>query len=245
MIVLAHPENPEVEEHRQRMIHTLAHECAHVHNLEAQARAFPDALLRMKLSYKDGVLYRIAAGCWDEYIASRLSAFMGQEFTTRDLEDTFCAALERAKPLADASIRQYRMHGEVPRVTREVAEDYRCVLVYASYLLGHLDGLGCAIEESAPKAFNLVEHTSYFKPFLVGLHAELRTMYGSYGHWETVEVLEPLKRLANELLRVGGLEIQMRDNGPYIVLPFTPETMPSFQELLEFNRSKSPDETHN
>jgi len=245
MIVLAHPENPELEEIRQRMIHILAHECAYVHDLEAQARAYPDALLRMKLGYKDGMLFRVGAGCWDEYIASRLSAFMGQGFTTRDFEDTFCTSLERAKPHADASIRQYRLHGELPRVTREVVEDYRRVLVYASYLMGHLDGLGCTIEESAPRAFNLVERTSYFKPFFVGLLAKLRAMYGNYGQWETINVFEPLKHLADELLRVGGLHIQTRDNGPYIELPFTSETMPSHQELLEYNQSRSPDETQN
>jgi hypothetical protein len=238
LIVLAYPEKPELKEHCYRMAHVLAHECGHVHDLDVQARAFPNVLFKIKLPYKDEILFRVATACWGEYIASRLGAFMGSDLTIRELEDTFCAVLERAKADADKAIRQYRMHGDVSRVAREVTEGYKRLLVYASYLLGHLAGLEGALEELAPKAVQLVERTSYFEPLFRSLQEDLRAMHSTYGYWETIAVFEPLKQLAEKLFEAGGLQIQSKGEGAYITIPFTPDTTPSFQEMLEFRQSK-------
>lgn len=238
IIVLAHSENLEVQEHFHRILHVLAHECGHVHDLDVQARAFPNALLKTKLSYKDGMLFRVASACWDEYIASRLSAFMGTDLTITELEDTFCAVLERAKADADKAIRQYRMHRDVPRVTQEVTEGYKRVLVYASYLIGHVDGLEGTLEELAPKAIQVLERTSYFKPSFQKLVTDLRAMHTTYGHWETIAVFEPIEQLAEELFEVGGLKIQSKGEGAYITIPFTSETMPSLHERLDFAKAR-------
>jgi len=74
--------------------------------------SMPDIILKQQLSFRDGILLGIASGCWDEYIACRLSAFMGKGPVLSSLEDTFCAALDKAKERGDAAIRQYRMHGD-------------------------------------------------------------------------------------------------------------------------------------
>jgi hypothetical protein len=235
MIVLAHRDNPEVAEWIQRMVHTLAHECGHVHDLGVQFKAFPNEMLKAKLSHKDNVLHFIASGCWEEYIASRLSAFMGHDFTTKDFENTFCGALERARSRSDAAIRQYRMHHDLPRVIEEVTQEYKRLLVYASYLVGHTDGLGGSVQDLAPKAIDLVEHTAYFKPIFEQLVQHLRAMHSTYGLWETIEVFEPLKRLAYDLLKSGGMDIQQKPDGAsYVAIPFSPETMPSVSEQFEF-----------
>jgi hypothetical protein len=233
--VLGQPESAETSEARDVVLYTLAHESGHVHDLDMQATAFPGEILREHLSFRDGILYEIASGCWEEYIACRLSAFMGKEVTRRALEDTFCGALERAKEQADLAIRQYRMHADVARVTREVAEQYKSVMVYAAYLLGHVDGVGGAVEEIAPRAINRIDSHSYFKRFFARLHDELRALRGSYGRWQSLEVFEPLKTLADDLLKIGGIDIRPRpDGGAHVVIPHSEATMPTLAEQMAF-----------
>jgi hypothetical protein len=45
--------------------------------------------LKTTLSLRESVLFRIAIGCCEEYIAWRLSAFMGKELILADLEKIF------------------------------------------------------------------------------------------------------------------------------------------------------------
>lgn len=235
MSVLSQPKSPENMEARDVVLYTLAHESAHIHDLELQASCFPGAMLRERLSFRDGVLYEIASGCWEEYIACRLSAFMGKDVTLRGFEDTFCSALERARGCGHAAIRRYRMHSDVERVTREVAEQYKSVMVYASYLLGHVDGIRQTVEEVVPKAISTMDAHAYFKAFFARLHSELLALHGTYGHWRGLEVFEPLKQLAYDLLKIGGIDIQPRPDGTaYVAIPFTPETIPSTTEQLAF-----------
>jgi hypothetical protein len=229
--VLSQPESPKNVEARNVVLYTLAHESAHVHDLDMRASCFPGTILRKQLDFRDGILFAIASGCWEEYIACRLSAFIGNEVTLRGFEDTFCSALERTKSRADTAIKQYRMHGDVERVTREVAEEYKSVMVYASYLLGHIDGLEKTVEGLAPRAISTIETHAYFEPCFLKLHAELRTMHSSYGHWQGLEVFEPLKHLSSSLLRIGGIHIQPRPDGSaHVAIPPTPETLPSVGE---------------
>ena len=233
--VLGQPESPETYEAHDVVLYTLAHESAHVHDLDMQASCFPDKILNERLGFRDGILYAIASGCWEEYIACRLSAFMAKEVTQRAFEDTFCNALERAKSRADGAIRQYRMHADVERVSREVAEEYKSVMVYASYLLGHVDGMEANVEQVAPKAINTIESHAYFKPFFAKLHGELRKLHDVYGHWQGLEVFEPLKQLADDLLKIGGIDIQPRQDGTtHIAIPYTPETLPNLAEQMAF-----------
>jgi hypothetical protein len=228
---------------REQMIYTLGHECGHVHDLDVRATCMPGIILKQRLSFRDGVLFRIASGCWDEYIACRLSAFVAKQSVLTPHEDTFCAALKRARERANAAIRQYRMHHDVTRATNEVAEIYRRVMVYAAYMLGHIDGIGEDVSMLAPKVSEALEREFYFKPFFARLREELRVMHGTYGEWKDVEVYEPLKRLADELLKLGGIDIQPRgDEGAYVNMPFSAETMPTFEEQMAFKAAKNTSE---
>jgi hypothetical protein len=224
---------------RERIFNTLAHESAHVHDLEIQASTLPGIILKMQLSFRDGMLFFIASGCWEEYIACRLSAWMGKESTLRDFEDTFCKSLERARERANAAICQYRMHCDTTRLTNEVCEEYKKVMVYASYLLGHIDGLDRTVEESAPKAIETLGKHTYFEPFFMRLQKELRALHAAYGSWTGLDVFEPLKLLADDVLRAGGIDIQARSDGSaHVNIPLTPETMPSPEEQRAFMLAK-------
>jgi hypothetical protein len=235
MGVLIQDETPELAEALQHVIYTLAHESAHVHDLAVQESCLPNTILRTQFGFRDGTLLAIGSECWDEYIACRLSAFMGKDATMRALEDTFCGALQQAKGRADAAIRQYRMHADLARVTQEVVQEYKKVMVYASYLLGHVDGMEWALDEVAPKAMSTIESQLYFKPFFFKLHAELQTMYSTYGNWKGLQVFEPLKQLAYDFLKLGGIDIQLRPDGTaYVDIPLTPGTTPTSEEKIAF-----------
>ena len=225
---------------REQMIYTLAHECGHVHDLDVRATSMPDIILKQRMSFRDGILFGIASGCWDEYIACRLSAFIAKEFALRPLEDTFCNALERARDRANAAIRQYRMHADVSGVTKEVSEIYKRVMVYAAYMLGHIDGIEGEVEALVPKAMDALERQPYFKPFFSGLREELRAMHGTYGQWKGLEIYDPLKQLADDLLKAGGIDIQTRaDDGGYVHIPFSAETIPTLEEQMAFLAAKN------
>jgi hypothetical protein len=235
MCIFAQPESREIEAAREYIIYTIAHESAHVHDLDVRSSSIPDAILKTQLGFKDGILFYIASGCWEEYIACRLSAFVSKEQTLRSLEDTFCSALQAARGRANAAIRQYRMHHDVRRATEEVGEEYKRVLVYASYLLGHVDGSDRAIQEAAPKATAAVAGEEYFKPFFSKLHEALKALHSTYGKWSGFEVYETLKQLADELLKIGGIDLQTRPDGSaHVSIPFTRETMPTVDEQLAF-----------
>jgi hypothetical protein len=239
MIVFAQPETPDLMPVRDEMVYTLTHECAHVHDLEMRARCLPGIILNTTLDFRDGVLFWIASGCWEEYIACRLSAFMGTESTLGAHEDTFCSSLDGAKNRADATIRQYRMHADVRRVTEEVSEEYRRVMIYAAYLIGHLDGRGWTPDEHAPKAMEAIERNDYFKPFFAALQSELRAMYADYGEWKSLDVFEPLKLMAERLLKLGGLDMQPADDGgARFSVPFRSETIPTLSEQLAYLAAK-------
>jgi len=242
MEVIAAQETPDNAALREQMIYTLAHECGHIHDLDVRATRMPDIILKQRLSFRDGLLLGIASGCWDEYIACRLSAFIARESALLPLEDTFCAALERTRDRANAAIRQYRMHADVSRVTKEVAEIYKRVMVYAAYMIGHLDGIEGDAAAFVSRALNTLERHPYFKPFFSRLRDELRVLHSTYGEWKGLDVYEPLKRLSDELLKLGGVDIQPRaDEAIYVNIPFSPETMPTVEEQMAFLAVKGTD----
>lgn len=85
-----------------------------------------------------------------------------------------------------------------------------------------------------------MERQPYFKPFFSRLHEELRTMYATYGEWKDLDVYEPLKQLADELLKLGGIDIQLRPNGAtYVNVPFSPETTTTLEERMAFMSGKA------
>ena len=240
MSVFAETERPDLEEQRNEMSYTIVHECAHVHDLEMREKCLPGIVLRLQLGQRDGLLYSLIDPCWDEYIACRLSAPFAKEPTLRRYEEVFCKALDGARLKADAAIRQYRMHRDVQRLLDEAAGCYKRLLTYGAYLIGHLDGIARDLNDAAPEAMKAIERNDWFKPFFERLKIELQAMHAGYGAWEGMAVYEPLKRLAYELLKDSGIEIQARPNGgAYINVPFSAGTIPSLAEQANFRATEN------
>ncbi len=85
-----------------------------------------------------------------------------------------------------------------------------------------------------------LERHPYFKPFFWKLRDELGAMHRTYGQWNGLEIYEPVKQLADELLKLGGIDIQPRDDdGAYVHIPFSAETMPTLEEQIAFLAGKN------
>jgi hypothetical protein len=207
---------------------TLAHEAAHVHDLLIQDRAFPNVLLSYRSKFREVKLFEIAHACWDEYAACKLSADFQDEKQLESFEDTFCSCSEEVRERANEHIRQYRLHGDLNKLVPQVVAEYCAVFRYAGYLLGHLDGLGLSIEKDAPKAHELINRKKYLAPIFEELVTCLRSQWATYGQWSGLEVFDPLKNVADKLLRAGGIEIETLASGdPYVNVPCSPETIPA------------------
>src|ERR1700730_13686607 len=66
------------------------------------------------------------------------------------------------------------------REPKKAIEIYKKVMVYAAYMLGHIDGIAGEVAALVPKAMDALERQPYFKPFFSRLCDELRAMYGTY-----------------------------------------------------------------
>jgi hypothetical protein len=206
----------------------LAHEAAHVHDLEMQDVAFPGVLLQKQVAYRDGVLLGLATLCWEEYIASRLSASFQHSQQLEWFETTLCAALQDVRERGNNHIREYRLHSDIGKLMERLQVEYGTVLKYSAYLLGHIAGADLSFASDAPKAASLIESKTFFASTFKEMSGTLETMWATYGHWtEGIEIFAPLKRLIYEFLKIVGVDMQEREGGKcYIDVPFTLETMP-------------------
>lgn len=235
MSVFAEPERADLEGLRKEMGYTIIHECAHVHDLEMRVKCLRDVIMKVQLGPRDGILFPIADACWSEYIACRLSAPFAPDSTLQGYVEVLVKSLEGAVGTADAAIRQYRMHHDIGRLVGEAAGVYKRLLTYGAYLVGHVDGLSQSLGDAVPDVMSAIERNGWFKPFLERLRSELQALHGTYGEWESLEVYEPLKRLACELLKDRGIDVQAKpDGGAYIDVPFREGTIPSLSEQAAF-----------
>ena len=235
------PSFPDVEGLRKlkaQVVHILAHECGHVHDLAIKVKSIPQETLEKAWNRKEFILMGTANACWDEYIASRLSACYGNEETLEGLESSFVARLELAWPVITKSIRLYRMHGNVGRVLNEVALEIRKVLVYASYLLGHLAGLELLLADGAPKATAALKQSAEFAPFIERLQTECETIYAQYDKLPNLDVFDSLAELVQDVFQCAGLAITQDGDNTHVAIPHREDTMPSFSEQAEFMQQR-------
>lgn len=200
----------------------LAHEAAHVHELDRCDRAVPGMFLpQLPGDEEQSYLLQTAEACWDEYAACRYSASIYPKQGTH-LETTFCDRLTSARPRADAAIRAYRIHDDHARVFGEVYPEYANLLKYASYLLGHLHGTDATLAAGAPRAHELLGRMQYFTAVFDELNTCLHNLWTTRDQWQGMNAYEPLKRIARETLRNGGMELSTVPEGLYIRVRWQP-----------------------
>jgi hypothetical protein len=199
-------------QNKTRAIHILLHEAAHVDDLLMQDEAMPGHYGSRIKGVREGILFRMIAHCWDEYIASRISALVAGDWTTREFENALISVLEKTDGQTNRALTEYyRQHNDVGTLVSELANIYGPVLRYSAYLLGHVDGLKEELMEAAPKVITTLSNHP-FKPMFEQLATVLRGLYDEYGKWHGEGVYEPLKQLAESTLRMAGVVIEDRPN---------------------------------
>lgn len=230
--ILSYPEHQGFAAEYRRGVHSLIREAAHAHDLDEQIKAFPRRWWELNGTFRDIVLFRMASRCWAEYIAHRLSTFAGTEHTVRDLELCLRQTLQSVRREVNESIRAFRLHRDGVRVTTEVTADLHKLLGAAARLFGHMDGLEASFKRCTPQILELIKE-SRFQGFIHRLGGELRALHSRYGSWSGCEIFGGLKSVCDDLLEECGVTIRLGSEGYFIHIPATPETSPSWFELIE------------
>jgi hypothetical protein len=197
----------------QFAVHTLLHEAAHVHDHAVQYQCFPGFYGSTIPSVCKRTLTEFALSAWNEYIASRLSAPWGTRDYVSSFEDSLVQMIETARQRGNAAILEHNEHGDVGRTGTAPASIYGSLLTRASYVLGHVEGLGTDLASEAPRWSQLVEQTPWLVPFWAEYRSILSSMYATYGQWTGVDVLNPLKELFQRYLLACGMLLQARPDG--------------------------------
>jgi hypothetical protein len=209
------------------ILYVLAHECGHVHDLKVRDEAFPNALFQKRYTnVRQSTFGQIAIVCWDEYAACYLSAPYSNDQVLENLSNVFVDTSRDARTRANNSIKQYRTHRDLQRLIDEVKHEYGSVLKFASYLLGHLHGLGKTISD-CDEANNFISG-HWCEAFIFRLDAALSSLMARYGQWTDISVFNVLDDIADDLFKDGGIFItETSADSAYVDVPFTPQTMPA------------------
>lgn len=211
--VLVLPEN----EMRGTAIHTLAHEAAHAHDHLIESRNFPSLYGTFIPDYKEGRLFNLAHMCWNEYIACRLSWSWGTDTYCKEYSDMLCSMLSTARERGNTALDLYGEHRDIMKAEGELVDAYAALLTRASYLVGHVHGLGRTVEESAPEFYQLVNETPWFRPDFEQYEANMKVLYDNYGKWPGIEVFEPLKLTFETVLNAGGMFYYRAPDGTWMI----------------------------
>lgn len=205
-------------------IYILAHELGHIHDLRMRDIAFPNTILQKSPSnYFEACLSRLTACCWEEYIACKLSAPFSPR-QTQYLNEIFVDTLTCTKVQVDEQINSYRSHGDINHLFNFSAYRYGSLMKYASYLIGHIHGVGSDIKTELPETFALVNN-SYFQTTFHKLENDLTELHTSYGNWHNPSVYDNLKQTCLDCMSRAGLElIPMNDGQMYVGVPFRPHS---------------------
>lgn len=202
-------------------VHTLAHETAHAHDHEIMARTLPGLLGTQIWDFREGNLFKLAHGCWSEYIASQLSARWGTETYISEFEPSLCDMLSTVRDRGTGCIYGHSQHGNIVDTEAEMRDIYGTILVRSSYVVGHIHGIESAVDKEVPRFYSLMNETPWFKPIFERYESNLRAMNDTYGSWAGIEVFNPLIETCEALLSAGGMTyVKLPDGGYYVGLNY-------------------------
>ncbi|WP_313124854.1 hypothetical protein [Pseudescherichia sp.] len=194
----------------------IAHECAHVSNGTALNKSFPGRILQH--TYSDIHDY-LRGECWlsvmEEYCATRLSSGIGLDNAEMYL-NSFCNQAEKLKRLVNTYIVEYRRHGVVDRVLNEVYNEITNTLKLAAYYLGDCaaKGIGYKNESSRVSALE-----PWLLTYIEKLNSTCDEIYQRYGEWKSVNEMEPIADILDEVACQLGMIVSKREQGIWVNIP--------------------------
>lgn len=202
----------------------IAHECAHVEVTAEKERFVPEARFGTPIEgFEHAVMFQLAEVAWDEYAACRLSAMFNRSQNYMHAE-TVIASVRDVRERSNATIRAFRLHGDVDRLVAEAGPILCQPMKAAAYLLGGMDAVGAEWSDF-PEVEAALEAEDYLE-LVNQLWAELRRLWDARGEWEpTLAVFGGLEDIATEVFYQGGLIFTSRADGScHINVPFRPGT---------------------
>ncbi len=216
-------------------LHTLAHECGHVHDHAMHWKSFPVDTYSKTWSALEYRLKEPALACWGEYIAEYLSAGFGNKDTLGHYESAFCERLQAAWPAITAAIRQYRMHGNIDRVISEVGSQIRHIVIYSAYMMGYLAHNEQELDSEAPKAVQSTKDHPELGRFVERIQNELHGLHKLYPDFTTLDVFCPLSEAIHDMYKASGLTfIENSDGTLRVEIPHRADTLPGLAEQLAY-----------
>jgi len=220
---------------RAETLHILAHECGHVHDHTVQWRSLPPETHSKMWTRMEHRIKEPARACWSEYIAEYFGASFATKDTLGNYESSFCQRLEIAWPAITASIRQYRMHGNIDQVISEVGLQIRNVITYAAYLLGYLANKKESLEHGALNAAQASKDYPELGVFTERLRVGLDDLHDRYPDFTSLDVFTPLSEIVHDMYKRAGLTFTEKEDGMLRVdIPYRVDTLPSLAEQLEY-----------
>lgn len=128
-----------------------------------------------------------------------------------------CSMLSTARERGNTALDLYGEHRDIMKAEGELVDAYAALLTRASYLVGHVHGLGRTVEESAPEFYQLVNETPWFRPDFEQYEANMKVLYDNYGKWPGIEVFEPLKLTFETVLNAGGMFYYRAPDGTWMI----------------------------
>lgn len=197
-------------------LQTLAHECAHVNVTAAFNTCFPGVLPKKKFqSRHDAIRWDIALACWDEFAATSLSAWIGEN-PAPAYEQIFLQSLAVARSDANMAINAFRLDRDFGRVVPEVLRSYGELMKHACYLLGTMDGLGQTVEDLPNTHAALDGH--WFQPYFSRLAEACLAIAAQYGRWEDTRTFDAIGDIAEAILEEGGMLLKRSPEGGLLAL---------------------------
>jgi len=203
----------------------IAHECAHVEITKQRDLVFPGTVLQAHYDGYEAELFgQIADICWEEYAACRIAA----PFSSGKIDDYTAglgAVLSVARQRSNEAIRAYRIHADLNRVINEAGRALCEPLKVASYLLGHMDGVG--LDWTGLPAMRELVVGSDYADLIDDLRDELRLLWEGRDSWRSIAEFDMLRDVVRDCFESGGLFFSERAGGTaHVAIPFTAETMP-------------------
>jgi hypothetical protein len=204
-------------EHYGLAVHTLCHEMAHVYDHMLRSKVMPNYYGTPIPDLRQAVLTQFAMGAWDEYAASRLSASWGTPDYCSGYEASLVSMLGTLLARSDTAKQGFSQHQDVERTMNELRAVFETFFVRASYLIGHIDGLGRALEGEAPTLAASLGETTWLNELWSRYWGILRSLFERIDSWQGVQEYRPLKELGEELLLRGGMGFVRLPTGGYFV----------------------------
>jgi hypothetical protein len=162
-----------------------------------------DSLQKAIPDIEVGLRWQTSLCCWEEYAASRLSeSFYPDQI--QYYEQTFSDVLDVARARADQKIQDYVKLKDEERLVIGVAGEYRTLMTFASYVIGHLAGVGMELSEALEA--KLGGH--WFASFFVQLEFALGEPWDRYGQWKDWSEFDSIGQIGRLVMLNGGVDFR-------------------------------------